>query len=192
MTTQTRITVEELIKKLPAGGCTIIDVREPDEVTFEAIPGAKNVPMSRIEGGDLSEISPHDRIYIICQSGGRSCRAVEILHGHGFVNAISIDGGVNAFKKAGGRVVRGRRVIPLMRQVQITAGGLVVAGVVLALSIHPAFIYLSGFVGLGLALAGITGTCPMAIVLAKMPWNRNSETSCTPPSSTSTGGGCCG
>lgn len=192
MTTQSKTTVEELIKSIPAGGCIIIDVREPDEVAFEAIPGARNVPMSRIEKGDLSDISSHDRLYVICQSGGRSCRASEILHGHGFVNAIDVMGGVNAYKKAGGRIVRGRRVIPLMRQVQIAAGGLVLSGVVLALSVHPAFIFLSGFVGLGLVLAGITGTCPMAMVLSKMPWNRGGETSCTPPSSTQTGGGCCG
>lgn len=192
MTTHTKTTVEELIKTIPAGTCTIIDVREPDEVAFEAIPGARNIPMSRIEKGELSGISPHDRIYIVCQSGGRSCHASEILHGRGFTNAFVVDGGVNAYKKAGGHVVSGRRVIPLMRQVQIGAGGLVLAGVILALAVHPAFIYLSGFVGLGLLLAGLTGTCPMAMVLARMPWNQSGGTSCTPPSSTSTGSRCCG
>lgn len=192
MTTHTKITVEELIQTNAAGGCTIIDVREPDEVAFEAIPGARNIPMSQIERGELAGIPANDRIFVICQSGGRSCRASEILRARGFVNVIDVGGGVNAFKNAGGSIVRARRVIPLMRQVQITAGGLVAAGVVLALSVHPAFIYLSGFVGLGLVFAGITGACPMATVLAKMPWNRGGETACTPPSSPPAGGGCCG
>lgn len=193
MTTQNRITVEELIQSIPSGGCTIIDVREPDEVAFEAIPGAKNIPMSRIERSNLSGLSPHDRLYIICQSGGRSCRASEILRNCGFTNIIDVVGGVNAFKKAGGKLVRGKQPLPLMRQVQIAAGGLVLVGTILALTVHLAFIYLSGAVGLGLLLAGLTGACPMATLLSKMPWNRNATTSCTSDTpSSSRGGGCCG
>lgn len=183
MTTHTKISVDELIKTIPTGGCTIIDIREPDEVAFEAIPGAINIPMSRLEAGEHPNLSTNSPIYIICQSGGRSCRTSELLRNRGFSNIIDVAGGVNAFKRAGGKTVSGRRVIPLMRQVQIAAGSLVSAGVVLALTVHPAFIYLSGFVGLGLMLAGITGACPMAMLLNKMPWNRGSA---------ATGGGCCG
>lgn len=178
MNTPKQITVEELIKSVPAGGCAIIDVREPDEVAFEAIPGAKNIPMSRIERSNLSEFSPHDRLFVICQSGGRSCRASDILRNCGFTNVIDVAGGINAYKRAGGTVVRGKQPLPLMRQVQIVAGGLVIVGVILALTTHPAFIYLSGFVGLGLLLAGITGFCPMATILSKLPWNKGGGGRC--------------
>lgn len=192
MNTTTKITVEELIQSIPAGGCTIIDVREPDEVAFEAIPGAKNIPMSQLEKGKPSGISPNDRLFVICQSGGRSCRASDILRACGFTNVIDVAGGVNAFKKAGGKLVRGKQPLPIMRQVQIAAGGLVLVGVILALTLQPAFIYLSGFVGLGLLFAGLTGACPMATLLSKMPWNRSTTATCTPKSPTPSGGGCCG
>jgi hypothetical protein len=56
--------------------------------------------------------------------------------------------------------------------VQITAGSLVVLGVVLGLMVQPAFLGLSAFVGAGLVFAGTTGWCGMAKLLAMMPWNR--------------------
>jgi hypothetical protein len=63
----------------------------------------------------------------------------------------------------------------LDRQVRIAAGALVLLGVGLSLWVHPAFVALSAFVGGGLVFAGITGTCGMAMLLAKMPWNQVSK-----------------
>jgi hypothetical protein len=62
-----------------------------------------------------------------------------------------------------------------MRQVQIVAGALVLAGVLLGFLIAPAWIGLAAFVGAGLLMAGITGWCGMAHMLALMPWNRRRE-----------------
>jgi rhodanese-related sulfurtransferase len=62
--------------------------------------------------------------------------------------------------------------LPLMRQVQIVAGGLVLLGVILSQLATPVWIWLSGFVGAGLMFAGISGFCGMARLLAAMPWNR--------------------
>ncbi len=53
------------------------------------------------------------------------------------------------------------------------AGGLVLLGAVLALTIHLYFAAIPAFVGAGLVFAGVTDTCGMAAVLAKMPWNRS-------------------
>jgi hypothetical protein len=47
-----------------------------------------------------------------------------------------------------------------------------VLGVVLGTTVNPWFYALSGFVGCGLVFAGITGTCGMASLLRRMPWNR--------------------
>lgn len=58
-----------------------------------------------------------------------------------------------------------------MRQVQIAAGGLTLLGVILDYTIHGGFFLISGFVGAGLMLAGMTGFCGMARLLEKMPWN---------------------
>lgn len=61
---------------------------------------------------------------------------------------------------------------PLMRQVQIAAGALVLLGVILSQTIAPAWIALSAFVGAGLVFAGLSGFCGMARLLPLMPWNR--------------------
>lgn len=65
--------------------------------------------------------------------------------------------------------------LPLMRQVQIAAGSLILLGVVLGYAVGSAFFLLSGFVGAGLILAGVTGFCGMARLLDKMPWNRRTH-----------------
>jgi rhodanese-related sulfurtransferase len=65
--------------------------------------------------------------------------------------------------------------LPIMRQVQIAAGSLVLSGIALAVLVSPWFIALSAFVGAGLIFAGITGVCAMASLLLHMPWNRSCE-----------------
>lgn len=62
--------------------------------------------------------------------------------------------------------------LPLMRQVQIVAGALILLGVALGYAFSSGFFLLSAFVGAGLTFAGITGFCGMARLLALMPWNR--------------------
>ena len=65
-----------------------------------------------------------------------------------------------------------RAPLPLMRQVQLIAGGLVVLGAVLGATLSPWWHLLSGFVGGGLMVAGATGFCGMARLLLIAPWNR--------------------
>lgn len=60
----------------------------------------------------------------------------------------------------------------LERQVRIAAGSMVVAGAALGFFVHPFWIGLSAFVGAGLVFAGVTDTCGMGMMLAKMPWNQ--------------------
>jgi rhodanese-related sulfurtransferase len=59
-----------------------------------------------------------------------------------------------------------------MRQVQMAAGGLILLGGALGVMVHPGFWGISAFVGAGLFVAGATGFCGMARLLAVMPWNR--------------------
>lgn len=60
----------------------------------------------------------------------------------------------------------------LERQVRIAAGLLVVLGTALGYFVHPYLLGLPAFVGAGLVFAGITDTCGMGMLLAKMPWNQ--------------------
>jgi rhodanese-related sulfurtransferase len=85
---------------------------------------------------------------------------------------VSVDGGTQAWEAAGLPIVRGQKTISLERQVRIAAGSLVVLGAVLGYFVHPYFIGLSAFVGAGLVFAGVTDTCGMGMLLARMPWNK--------------------
>jgi hypothetical protein len=67
------------------------------------------------------------------------------------------------------------KAMSLERQVRIAAGSLVLTGAVLSQVVHPWLIGLSGFVGAGLIFAGITDTCGMGMLLARMPWNKVSS-----------------
>jgi rhodanese-related sulfurtransferase len=93
----------------------------------------------------------------------------------GPLNAINVEGGTAAWEAAGFPVLRGQRAISLERQVRIAAGSLVLAGVVLSFLVHPWIIGLSAFVVAGLIFAGITDTCGIGLILARMPWNRGSN-----------------
>jgi cobalamin synthase len=86
-----------------------------------------------------------------------------------------LEAGLEGWQNAGlDCTVDRRQPLEIMRQVQIGAGSLVVLGVVLGLAVSPLGFGLSAFVGAGLVLAGATGWCGMARLLAVMPWNRRS------------------
>ena len=85
---------------------------------------------------------------------------------------MNVEGGTKACEQAGLPLVRGKQVISLERQVRIAAGSLVLTGVILGWFVHPIFFGLSAFVGAGLVFAGVTDTCGMGLLLARMPWNR--------------------
>ncbi len=108
----------------------------------------------------------------ICRSGSRGRQACEKFRAAGFANVVNVEGGTLAWEQAGLPVVRGKKAISLERQVRIAAGSLVVLGTALGAFVHPAFLGLSAFVGAGLVFAGITDTCGMGMMLARMPWNR--------------------
>ena len=54
----------------------------------------------------------------------------------------------------------------------MAAGAMAAAGGFLAVLVDPAFGLLSAIVGSGLVFAGVTDTCAMGLLLAKLPYNR--------------------
>jgi rhodanese-related sulfurtransferase len=150
----------------------IIDVRTPAEFREVHAPAARNVPLDELTPEKVVG-TPADRpIYFVCQGGGRSAKACQKLIGGGITNVVSVEGGTHAWQAAGLPVVRGKKAISLERQVRIAAGSLVLLGILLAYVVHPYLIGLSAFVGAGLVFAGVTDTCGMAMLLARMPWNK--------------------
>lgn len=93
-------------------------------------------------------------------------------------NLHVLDGGMSAWISAGLEVVHGRKRMSLERQVRIAAGSIAATGGILALTVTPLFAAISAAVGLGLVFAGITDTCAMGMLLARLPYNR--PASCDP------------
>ena len=145
---------------------------------------ARCVPLDQLDPHAVMQAraeSQDNPLYILCRSGSRGQQACDKFRRAGFENVINIDGGTLACDKAGLPMIRGESAMSLERQVRIAAGSLVLVGATLGWLVHPGFVCLSAFVGAGLVFAGVTDTCAMGMLLAKMPWNRcNTEsTSCS-------------
>ena len=172
------ITPQRLAELRASGTCIeLVDVRTPAEFREVHVDFARNVPLDRLDAEAIcqqptgSTIQP---LYVICRSGGRGKQACEKLVAAG-LNVVNVEGGTLAWEAAGLPVVRGKKTISLERQVRIVAGSIVLLGSVLALTVHPYFAGLSAFIGAGLMFAGITDTCGMGMLLARMPWNQVSQ-----------------
>lgn len=150
----------------------LIDVREPTEFAREHITGARLMPLSGFDPDDFAH--EHDKIGVFhCRTGNRTGLAAQRLLATSFSEVYHLDGGLEGWKAAGLSVhVNKKAPIDIMRQVQITAGSLVVLGVALAALVSPWFLLLAGGVGAGLTYSGASGSCMMARMLGMMPWNR--------------------
>jgi rhodanese-related sulfurtransferase len=166
------IDAQTLKQWLEDNAVTLVDVRETAEYAAERIPGAKLHPLSQFDPQKLRPVEGNPLV-LYCQSGNRSTKAAQQCVEAGFNSVVHLHGGIPAWKSAGYAVEKNQNApISLFRQVQIAAGSLVLLGTVLGVVISPGFLLLSGFVGAGLAFAGITNTCAMGMLLAKLPYNQ--------------------
>lgn len=162
--------LDELVRSGQA--VDLIDVRTPLEFREIHIGFARNMPLDRLDPASLrSSVSNGRPLYVTCRSGNRGKQACEKLAAAGLVDVVNVEGGTSAWEQAGLPVVRGKKAMSLERQVRIAAGLLVLIGAVLGFFVHPYFIGLSAFVGAGLIFAGVTDTCGMGMLIARMPWN---------------------
>ncbi len=169
------ISPQELDALIGTGrGVHLVDVRTPAEYGAAHVAGAVNIPLETITPQSIKKAFGEGvgLIHIICQSGVRGSMACEKLAG--LLDTVNIEGGTGGWIAAGLPVILGKKAISLERQVRIAAGFLVLSGVILGFLIHPYALGLAGFVGAGLMFAGITDTCGMGMLLAKMPWNQRS------------------
>jgi len=174
------ISPKQLAELRSSGKCVeLLDVRTPVEFREVHVDFAQNVPLDRLNSQALMarRSGSSEPLYLICRSGNRGKQACEKLAAAG-MDVVNVEGGTLAWEAAELPVIRGKKAISLERQVRIVAGFLVLLGAVLAMTVHPYFAGLSAFIGAGLLFAGITDTCGMGMLLARMPWNRvSNETS---------------
>jgi rhodanese-related sulfurtransferase len=151
---------------------TLIDVREPAEHAGEKIPGSILVPLSSFDPTKIPMDADRPPV-LYCRTGNRSAQAAQKLFAFGISEVTHLEGGLSAWIQMGYPTqVNKNAPISLMRQVQIAAGSLVVIGTGLGAFISPWFLLLSGFVGSGLVFAGVSDTCALGMLIAKMPWNQ--------------------
>jgi rhodanese-related sulfurtransferase len=156
-------------KRLIAQGATLIDIRERDEHAREHIAVARNRPLGTMT--DLGGIK--GPIVFHCRGGKRTADNAGKLAQAANCEAYILEDGIEGWKQAGLPVVVDKsQPIEINRQVMIAAGSLVLVGVLLGAFVNAGFYALSGAIGAGLVLAGVSGFCGMAKLLALMPWNR--------------------
>ena len=71
------------------------------------MPGAVSIPLATVPE-HLDAFRGDEPVYVICQSGGRSRRAVEFVAQHG-IDAANVDGGTGAWIASGRETVSGDR-----------------------------------------------------------------------------------
>lgn len=167
------ITPKNLNEKHAAGDAlTLIDVRTPAEFGEIHVPFAINLPLDRITPEAVRDAAQGAPVYVICRSGQRAKNACAQLAKGGVEDLTLVEGGTQGWVDAGLVAVRGQKAISLERQVRIAAGALVFLGTLMGYFVHPYWLGLPAFVGAGLVFAGVTDTCGMSMVLARMPWNQ--------------------
>lgn len=183
------------MKTIKAGevknGDLLLDVRSRGEFASEYIEGSECDPLQSLDAGAwAAKLDGTRRCVVVCQGGIRAKQAAEKLEAAGVKNLVVLEGGVNAWKSAGKPCLRGERcVLPLDRQMRIIMGVLVLTGVILGAVLNPAWYVLAGFIGAGMIFAGITDICPLAMVVARMPWNNTGASCCAGGNKQTT---CCG
>lgn len=164
----------EQIQELAAAG-RLIDVRTAAEYEAVRIPGAVNIPLDAFNLHVARLAALDGVVALTCHSGKRAEQARALLAACQKVDVVMVEGGTAGWMARGGAVIRGAPVMSLERQVRIAAGALVALGALLALGAHPFFAGLPLLVGSGLVFAGITDTCMLGNLLARMPWNRRAS-----------------
>jgi len=161
----------------------LLDVRSPAEYRSGHIPGARLAPLDELEGSNLAGLAngagvrADNPIYLTCQAGLRAEQAAEVLHRAGLTHLTLVQGGTEAWQKAGLPVKSCGSALSLERQVQIAVGSLLILKVFFGFSVHELFFIAGAVVGAGLITAGLTGWCGMARLIGRMPWNRRRDCS---------------
>lgn len=157
---------------------TIIDVRTRGEFASSHMPRAHNLPLDELRGR-VDEVralvDAGGEVLLSCRTENRARQAQQLLAAAGVPSLPIVEGGIVAWEAEGAPVVRGVLRWDLERQVRFTAGALVLVAILLSL-VFPAARIVAGFVGAGLVVSAVTNTCTMALVLAKLPYNRPRST----------------
>ncbi len=170
----TNIDSATLKKWLENGEAVLIDVREPAENESESIKGSTLIPLGEISQKKLPEFNGK-KLVLHCRSGKRSQTACnKLLNEDPDFEIYNLEGGILSWINSGFEVKKsGKFFLPLDRQVQLTIGFMTLSGTILGAFVNQKFLLIPAFFGAGLCFAAISGWCGLALLLAKMPWNKS-------------------
>lgn len=161
-----------------AAGATLVDVREFAEFAAARLRGSRLIPLAQIAERSV-ELDRRRPVVVVCRTGRRSSEAAAILCRLGFEDVRNLAGGIEACRAAGIELERDVKAPwAIERQVRLLAGALVISFVLLSVLVAQPFVWLAAFVGAGMMFASITDSCAMGLVMARMPWNANSNVTC--------------
>lgn len=170
------ITPSDFAKRTQKGDVVLLDVRTDMEYQQVHADCAVHEPLSQLDpsvAANRHGLDKHKPVYVICKSGGRSMAGAQKFDKAGFVHVYSIDGGTNAWVRAGLPVVRtGCGAFSLLQQVLFVSALLIICGGILDNYLHTRWFMTGACVVLMLMFLGVTGKCNLATLLAKMPWNK--------------------
>jgi molybdopterin/thiamine biosynthesis adenylyltransferase/rhodanese-related sulfurtransferase/molybdopterin converting factor small subunit len=90
----TELTSLELKERLDRGDAlTVVDVREPNELQINRIPGSVHIPLGDVPKR-YSELDPEAEYVMQCKSGVRSGKAADFLRSVGFKRVLNLKGGI--------------------------------------------------------------------------------------------------
>ena len=168
-----KVLTPQAAQELLAKGAVLVDIRGADEYAREHIAGAQHMPMEQLSSTGMAN-SDANAVIFHCNSGNRTVMNATVLDNCASCDVFILEGGLDGWRKAGLPVVKdAKQPLELQRQVQIGAGSMILLGVILGTTVAPGWYALSGFVGAGLIMAGVTGFCGLARMLLVMPWNKN-------------------
>ena len=156
----------------------ILDVRTDGEYQAERVKGSIDIPLDFIEvrEGRIGGLLSGKDVLIICRTGIRAEVARKILASHWGIRKLTVfPGGIVEYKKQFPKeIVVGHGIsrLPIMRQVQVVSGGLIVAFSMMGFLIHTNFFLWAILIGAGLIFAGVTGFCGLATLLGRLPFNK--------------------
>lgn len=155
-------------------GAVLVDIRDHMDYLREHIPQAISLPLTEITTGKTVEGAGQQSVIFHCQAGMRTTNhADELIKAVSCGKVFLMSGGIDAWKGAALPTTEDKKQpLPIIRQVHITAGTLILLGVIAGYAVDSRLFLLSGFVGAGLVFSGVSGFCGMASLLQKMPWNR--------------------
>jgi rhodanese-related sulfurtransferase len=78
----------------------VLDVRQMQEISTGTVPSAEPLPL-HILPAKLHELSPEEKLVMVCRSGARSAQACLFLQQQGFSNVYNLRGGMMGWMQSG-------------------------------------------------------------------------------------------